>query len=138
MFTGGGAADAWSNANLFGFPRQTRTGFTWERDFILGELRARGARNVIFLSGEAHHGELIRYERFPDWVFHEFVAGPLAARHSFPHPLDRSLAPRSLGSLGWADNFGEIVASGAALHARIYDVAGVVRASVRLSAESSR
>ena len=138
MFTGGGAADAWSNANLFGFPRHTGTGFVWERDLILRELRARGVRNVIFVAGEAHHGELIRYEPFPDWVFHEFVAGPLAARQSFPHPLDRSLGPRSLGSLGWADNFGEIVADGATLHARIYDVAGVVRASVRLSAGASR
>jgi hypothetical protein len=71
-------------------------------------------------------------------VFHEFVAGPLAARQSFPHPLDRSLAPRSLGSLGWADNFGEIVADGATLQARIYDAAGVARVSVRLSAEPPR
>ncbi len=135
MFTGGPAADSWSNANLLGFARGNGTGFVHERDRLLAALHARGVRNLVVLSGDVHHAELIRHAPFPGWAFHEFVAGPLAARRGYPLPLDRSLGSRSLASLGWAYNFGEIVADGRRLTVRIVDPAGTVRAAVTIPAE---
>lgn len=132
MFTGGGAADGWSNVNLFGYPRRSRAGFVHERDLILTALQERGIRNVVFLSGDVHHAELIRHELAPGYAIHEFVAGPLAARQGYPRFLDRSLGSRSLAGVGFANNFGEIVADGETLSVRIRDGSGAVRASLRL------
>lgn len=134
MFTGGGHADGWSDVNLFGYPRHSRAGFVHERDLILGTLRERAVRNVVFLSGDVHHAELIRHDLAPGYAIHEFVAGPLAARQGYPRFLDRTLGSRSLASVGFANNFGEIVADGEALHVRIRDTSGAARASLRLPA----
>jgi alkaline phosphatase D len=134
VFTGGAASDSWSSANVFGFPRRGN-GFVRERDAILAALRDRGVRNLVFLSGDVHHAELIRHAPYGDWSFHEFIAGPLAARQGYRRPLDRTLRSRSLGALGWADNFGEVEADGDTLAARIVDVSGTVRAAVRLKAD---
>jgi alkaline phosphatase D len=134
MFTGGAASDSWSNANVFGYARAGR-GFVHERDLILTELRERVAGNVVFVSGDVHHAEVLRHEPAPGFVVHELIAGPLAARRGYPRFLDRSLGTRSLGSLGWAHNFGEIVADGDALQVSIVDTAGTVRVALRVPAE---
>jgi alkaline phosphatase D len=134
MFTGGADSDSWSNANVFGYPREGR-GFVHERDLILKTLRERGTDNVVFVSGDVHHAEVLRHEPAPGFIVHELIAGPLAARRGYPRFLDRSLGSRSLGSLGWAHNFGEIVADGAALQVRIIDTAGTVRVALRVPAE---
>jgi alkaline phosphatase D len=134
MFTGGVSSDSWSNANVFGYPREGK-GFVHERDLLLGTLRTRGVGNVVFVSGDVHHAELLRHEPAPGFVVHELIAGPLAARRGYPRFIDRSLGSRSLGSLGWAHNFGEIVADGAALRVNIVDSAGTVRVALRVPAE---
>lgn len=134
MFTGGVYSDSWSGANALGFPR-FRNGFVHERDAILATIRNAGIRNVVVLSGDVHHAELIRHEPAPDFALHEFVAGPLAARQGFKRFLDRSLNSRSLGALGWAKNFGEVVVDGDRLVVRIVDNAGATRASSRLPAK---
>jgi alkaline phosphatase D len=134
MFTGGAASDSWSNANVFGYPRPG-IGFVHERDLILDTLHTRSVANVVFISGDVHHAELLRHEPEPGFRVHEFIAGPLAARRGYPRFLDRSLGTRSLGSLGWAHNFGEIVADGAALQVKIVDTSGTVRVSLRVPAE---
>jgi alkaline phosphatase D len=134
MFTGGRYSDSWSRANLFGFPRTTLTGFVHERDLILRSIRDQGVRNVVFLSGDVHHAELMRHEPSPGFVVHEFVAGPLAARQGYPRFLDRSLNSRTLGSLGFTPNFGELVVDGGTLQARIFDGSDSVRVSVRIGA----
>lgn len=136
MFTGSDA-DAWSSANVLGFPRPG-VGFVHERDLILRELRQRRVRNVVFVGGEVHHGELVRHEPFPGWPVFEFVAGPLAARPGFPLPLDRSLGSRSLGSLGWTHNFGEIEADGESLRVSIVDASGTTRVAARVAADPAR
>jgi alkaline phosphatase D len=133
MFTGGAVSDSWSSANVFGYPRPG-TGFVHERDLVLRTLRERGVRDVVFVSGDVHHAELLRHEPVPGFVVHEFIAGPLAARRGYPRFLDRSLGSRSLGSLGWAHNFGEIIADGAALRVNILDTAGTVRVALRVPA----
>lgn len=135
IFTGGRAADGWSSANVLGFPRNSGTGFVYERDVILDELRARGVRNVVFLSGDVHHAELIRHHPRPDYVVHELIAGPLSARQGYPRFLDRSLNSRSLASLGFALNFGELVADATTLTARIIDVSGAVRGRATINKE---
>jgi alkaline phosphatase D len=135
MFTGGRFSDSWSSANVLGYPRPGH-GFVWERSLILNTLRAHGVRNVVFLTGDVHHAELLRHD-VGGYVVHEFVAGPLSARHGFPRFGDRSLATRSLGSLGFANNFGEIIADHGTLTARIRDSAGTVRARVQLIAETT-
>ena len=138
IFTGGRAADSWSSANVLGYPRSAGTGFTYERDLILAELRARGVRNVVFLSGDVHHAELIRHQPAAEYAVHEFIAGPLSARQGYPRFLDRSLNSRSLDSLGFAMNFGEILADATALTAHIIDASGTIRARTTLQPESLR
>ena len=133
MFTGGRYSDSWSSANLFGFQRATPTGFAHERDTILAYIRDHGIRNVVFVAGDVHHAELMRHEPSPGFVVHEFVAGPLAARQGYPRFLDRSLNSRSLGSLGFTPNFGELVIDGSTLHVRVLDASGTVRTSLRVS-----
>ena len=137
MFTGGRDSDSWSGANLFGFPRTSASGFVHERDALLRVVRDRGIRNVVFISGDVHHAELIRHEPSPGFVVHELVAGPLAARQGYPRFLDRSLHSRSLGAVGFALNFGELVIDGSALQARIIDASDTVRASLRLATDGS-
>jgi alkaline phosphatase D len=137
MFTGGAHSDSWSSANILGYPRPGN-GFAWERDLILGTLREEGVRNVAFLTGEVHHAELIRHDLATGYHVHEFVAGPLAARRGFPRFLDRSLGSRSLGRLGLAANFGEVVADGRALTVRIRDRSGSARTTLQLTAETLR
>jgi alkaline phosphatase D len=136
MFTGGRYSDSWSGANLFGFARTGPTGFVHERDAILGFIRARGIRNVVVVSGDVHHAELIRHEPAPGFVVHEVMAGPLAARQGYPLFLDRSLKSRSLGSLGFTPNFGELVADRSGLQARIFDGSDTLRASLRIGTGS--
>jgi alkaline phosphatase D len=134
QFTGGKVADSWSASNVLGFARTGR-GFTHERDTLLQALREARVHNLVVLSGDVHHGELIRHEPWPGFVVHEFLAGPLAARQGFKRFLDRSLNSRSLGSLGWANNFGEITADGDQLGVRLLDTEGAVRVSFRVGAE---
>jgi alkaline phosphatase D len=137
MFTGGRHSDSWSGANVFGFTRATPTGYVYERDLILRFLRDRGIRNVVFIAGEVHHAELIRHEPWPGLVVHEFVAGPLSARQGYPRFLDRSLGSRSLGSLGFTLNFGELVVDGRSLQVRIFDGGDTARVSLTLPADGT-
>jgi alkaline phosphatase D len=133
MFTGGTYSDSWSGANVVGL-RRAGIGFVHERDMLLRAVRDAGVRNLVFLSGDVHHAELLRHEPSPGFVLHEFVAGPLAARQGFRRFVDRSLGSRSLGSLGWANNFGEIVVDGEQLVVNVLDTSGTVRTGLGLRA----
>jgi alkaline phosphatase D len=133
MFTGGAYSDSWSGANVVGF-RRPGIGFVHERDLLLRAAHDAAVTNLVFLSGDVHHAELLRHEPSPGFVVHEFVAGPLAARQGFRRFLDRSLRSRSLGSLGWAKNFGEIVADGEQLVVRVFDTSGTARTGLTLRA----
>jgi alkaline phosphatase D len=135
IFTGGRTADSWSSASMLGYPR-AGIGFAHERDLLLTELRTRGVRNVVFLTGDVHHAELIRHQPAANYVVHEFTAGPLSARQGYPRFLDRSLHSRSLASLGFALNFGELVADSTTLTARIIDASGTIRAHTILRTDA--
>jgi alkaline phosphatase D len=135
IFTGGRFADSWSNANVLGYPRNGGTGFAHERDLILGELHARGARNVVFVTGDVHHAEVLRHEPTPGHVVHELIAGPLSARQGYPRFVDRSLHSRSLASLGFTLNFGELVITRSAITVRLIDASGTVRRIATIHSE---
>ncbi len=116
--------DSWSNASVWGLPQENSTGFAVERDTILRTFRQRGIRNLVFLTADVHHAELIRHHPTPEFSFHEFIAGPLAASQGRPRPLDAALNPRSLFARGGLNNFGEIRIEGTLLTVRIVDEHG--------------
>jgi alkaline phosphatase D len=124
--TGRLARDSWSNATVWGIPEENGTGFAVERDGILKALRDHRVRNLVFLAADVHHAELIRHRPSPDFSFHEFIAGPLAASFGVPRPLDVALNPRPLFARGGVRNFGEIFVEPARLTVRIVDEAGAV------------
>ncbi len=119
--------DSWSSAGFFGGPNAEGTGFAVERDRILGELRRRGVRNLVVVTADVHHAEVIRHRPAPDWSVWELIAGPLAASLGQPRPLDTSLNPTSLFAMGGAENFGEVTVTPAGLTVRIMDIHGGVR-----------
>ncbi len=121
------ASDAWSSAGLLGLTLENATGFATERDAILRDLRLGGVKNLVFIAADAHHAEVIRHEPASGWIFHEFIAGPLAASSGVPRPLDRALNPRSLFALSGNQNFGEVTVEPSGLTVRIVDGNGQVR-----------
>jgi alkaline phosphatase D len=133
--TGGRIHDSWSNANGEGVPEDHGTGYAMERDAILRTLRQRGVRNLVFLTGDTQHAELVRHQPAAEWSFHEFIAGPLSATPGRPRPLDAGLNPRSLASLGGVANFGDIAIDSGGLTVRILDAEGQVRATDSLAPE---
>jgi alkaline phosphatase D len=133
--TGGRAHDSWSNANAQGVPEEHGGGYAIERDAILRTLRQRGVRNLVFLTGDAHHAELIRHQPAPEWSFHELIAGPLSATPGRPRPLDAGLKPRSLASVGGVVNFGDVSIDSAGLTVRILDGEGQVRLTETIASE---
>jgi alkaline phosphatase D len=112
--------DGWSSANVLGFP-QEGAGFATERDALLRAFRTRGVRNLVFVAADVHHAELIRHHPHPEWSFHEFIAGPLAASFGRPRPLDMALNPRSLFARGGVFNFGEVTVEPSVLTVRLVD-----------------
>jgi alkaline phosphatase D len=118
------ARDTWSNASIFGLPEEGGTGFAVERDALLGALRSRGVRNLIFLAADAHYALVARHSPFPDWSVHEMMAGPLSAAHGRPVPLDDGLNPSPLFERGGVNNVGLIAIDPAALTVHIVDEAG--------------
>jgi len=133
--TGGRVHDSWSNANAQGVPEANGGGYAIERDAILRTLRQRGVRNLVFLTGDAHHAEVIRHQPAPEWSFHELIAGPLSAAPGRPGPLDAGLNPRSLASLGGVANFGDVSVESGGLTVRILDAEGQVRATETIASE---
>jgi alkaline phosphatase D len=120
------ARDTWSNASIFGLPEEGGTGFAVERDALLGALRSRGVRNLIFLAADAHYALVARHSPFPDWSVHEMMAGPLSAAHGRPVPLDDGLNPSPLFERGGFNNVGLIAIDPAALTVHIVDEAGKI------------
>ena len=123
--TGRPVRDSWTNANFFGFP-EPGAGFAFERDAVLEAFRRAGVRNLVFLTADAHHAEILRHQPSETWTFHEFAAGPLAAFHGLSRPVDQGLNPQTLFALGGIENFGMVEADADDLTVRIIDVNGTV------------
>ena len=73
-----------------------------------------------------HHAELVRHQPTPGFSFHEFIAGPLAARPGRPRPLDRAPGSRSLFARGGVFNVGHVVIEPTHLTVRLVDDRGTV------------
>lgn len=125
--TGRNARDSWSNATVWGLPEENATGFAMERDALLTMFRRRHVKNLVWITADVHHAEVIRHQPWSDFFFHEFIAGPLSASRGRPRPLDRALNPRSLFGLGETDNFGQVTVDPVGLRVRIFDAAGTMR-----------
>jgi PhoD-like phosphatase len=59
--TGRLARDSWTSANLLGFPEEG-AGFATERDAILDAFCRAAVANLVFLTADVHHAELLRHE----------------------------------------------------------------------------
>jgi alkaline phosphatase D len=127
--------DGWSGAGLFGLTPESATGFATERDAILRHFRQRGVRNLVVVAADVHHAELIRHQPHGDWVFHEFIAGPLSAPTGRPRPLDLRLWSRTIFAQGGLYNFGEVTIDPASLVVRLVDEVGTVMFTHTLTPE---
>jgi phosphodiesterase/alkaline phosphatase D-like protein len=94
---------------------------------VLESFRSAGVRNLVFLTADVHHAEILRHQPAETWSFHEFAAGPLAAFHGLSRPVDQGMNPQTLFALGGIDNFGVIDLDAGSLTVRIIDVNGTVR-----------
>ncbi|MBI3989063.1 MAG: alkaline phosphatase D family protein, partial [candidate division NC10 bacterium] len=69
-------------AELFGIPYDRWEGYAAEREEILDFIRARGIKNVLFLTGDLHGNIMTDVRRSilpdPDPITKEFIAGPIA------------------------------------------------------------
>ena len=122
--TGRDARDGWANGSFHLFRRGTPTGFEHELGEIVRQLAAARVRNVVWLTTDVHHAEVIRHAPQPELVFHELIAGPLQAGTSQPGFLDDTLGPTRLYAEGGFYNFGELRIQAAGLEVRIIDADG--------------
>ena len=88
-----------------------------ERDEILREITEREIDGVLFLSGDRHHGELIRIERDGTYPLYDFTSSPLTAgvssyatRDDSPELDNPARVPGTL--IADTRNFGTLTLSG--------------------------
>jgi alkaline phosphatase D len=112
------------------------TGFERERQVLVDAILNRNMKNVVFLGGDVHWVQANAYDPNQDGVvdFHEFVAGPLSARHGRLTAASETLHPVPLINEGGYDNFGVVRVTKSALEVTIIDDAGKTRFSHKLSA----
>jgi alkaline phosphatase D len=113
------------------------TGFERERQVIVDAIVGQKMKNVVFLGGDVHYVQVNAYDPNEDGVidFHEFVAGPLSARHGRLTPASEALHPIQLTNDGGYDNFGVVHVTKSTLEVTIIDDAGKTRFSHKLSAK---
>ncbi len=124
--TGRVQRDGWANGSTPFFREGSSTGFEHELESIVRSLGDRRIRNIVWLTTDVHHAEIIRYAPRPDLTFYEFLAGPLSASRGRPGQLDHTLNPVSLFARGDFLNFGQVAIDAQGLTVRIYDEQGKV------------
>ncbi|TKB91373.1 MAG: hypothetical protein E8D40_10595 [Nitrospira sp.] len=84
------------------------TGFERERRVIVATILSDKLKNVVFLAGDVHLAQVTAYDPDRDGVidFHEYVTGPLSARHGKLTATDDGLHPTQLYYESGFDNFG--------------------------------
>ncbi|MFZ3015154.1 MAG: alkaline phosphatase D family protein [Nitrospira sp.] len=84
------------------------TGFERERRVIVDTILSYKLKNVVFLAGDVHLAQVNAYDPDRDGVidFHEYVTGPLSARHGKLTATDDGLHPTQLYYESGFDNFG--------------------------------
>ncbi len=84
------------------------TGFERERRVIVDTILDHKLKNVVFLAGDVHLAQANAYDPDRDGVidFHEYVVGPLSARHGRVTATDDGLHQTQLFYESGFDNFG--------------------------------
>lgn len=131
---GGGAVpgnDSWARGT-------DGTGFQTELDWIVGEMRKRQVKNVVWLVADVHYAQANAYDPDRDGKpdFFEFIAGPLSARYGLPVPPAPALNPTMLYSEGDFVNFGRLKVNGRSLQVEILDETGRTHFTRTLQAEA--
>jgi len=97
--------------------------YRYERNFLVKEIMRRGVKGVVFLSGDRHLAEVIRWERAEDrYPLYDITSSPLA---NVPWRRGGELAsPRRKLFYGKSHNFGMLSLTGRKLHVSIHDTGG--------------
>jgi alkaline phosphatase D len=113
------------------------TGFERERQVIVDAIVGDKIKNVVFIGGDIHWVQANMYDVNQDGTpdFHEFVAGPLSARHGRLTPPSPALHPKNLINEGGYDNFGVVRVTKEAFAVSIIDDAGKTRFVYKVMAQ---
>ncbi|HLC41012.1 MAG TPA: alkaline phosphatase D family protein [Methylomirabilota bacterium] len=99
-------------------------GYESELRSILEKFKQGGVKNLVWLSADIHHAQVIRYAPWPDFSMYEFTAGPLSASMGRPRVLWTTFKPVSIFEKGDFYNFGQVTVDKSGLTVRIYDDTG--------------
>ena len=125
----GGGATVPGNDGWAGGP--DGTGFEGERRVIVDTILGHKLKNVVFLAGDVHLAQVNAYDPDRDGVidFHEYVVGPLSARHVKLTATDVGLHPTQLFYESGFDNFGLARVTKDEFEVTVVDEAGTKRFS---------
>jgi alkaline phosphatase D len=127
-----GSADGWPDM-------QGKGGFENELGEIIDLVLAK-VENVLWLSGDCHHGQVASYDPDEDGDvdFYEVAVGPLGGREDTPdHPLDPTFNPTNVYAEGGFHNFGTVFIDepGETLYFDIRDDSGALHYSKTIEAQ---
>jgi alkaline phosphatase D len=96
-----------------GSPFEAFPAYPAEYQELMGFIERQGVPGVVFMSGDRHHSELLRYESVSQYPLHEFTVSPLTAGFSRQLvPEERNNPLRVEGKLTHQRNFGLVKVSG--------------------------
>jgi alkaline phosphatase D len=107
------------------------TGFERERRVIVDTILEHKLKNVVFLAGDVHLVQANAYDPDQNGVidFHEYIVGPLSARHGVLTAWDEGLHPTRLFYESGFDNFGLVRVTKDEFAITVLDEAGTKRFS---------
>jgi alkaline phosphatase D len=83
-----------------------------EFEELLGFLEAEKIPGVLFMSGDRHHSEVIRYQRPKTYALYDITTSPLTASVAAVRDPEKSNPERMPGTLVEAQNYSRITVSG--------------------------
>ena len=96
-----------------GSPFESFAAYSAEYKDLMSYIEHQGVPGVVFLSGDRHHSELLRYESASQYPLHEFTVSPLTAGFSRQLVAEERNNPlRVDGKLTHQRNFGLVKVSG--------------------------
>jgi len=96
-----------------GSPFEAFPSYTAEYNELMGFIERQGVPGVVFMSGDRHHSELLRYENIGQYPLHEFTVSPLTAGFSRQLVAEEHNNPlRVEGKRTHQRNFGLVKVSG--------------------------
>jgi alkaline phosphatase D len=96
-----------------GSPFEAFPAYTAEYNDLMGFIERQGVPGVVFMSGDRHHSELLRYESISQYPLYEFTVSPLTAGFSRQLVAEERGNPlRVDGKLTHQRNFGLVRVSG--------------------------